>query len=269
MVVEVCLVPLLAASWFLLAAIEPSGGPGVLNHLSIGFLLGTMFGQASLAAAWTALGPLPLLWRLPLSILWIAALVIALLVNVVVYSGGKEIEIVLIMAACMSGQWLLAQIPLWGLAIVWGMRLQHRDDTEQITARDRQFGTRQLMILTAIVAVVLGTCRWILIVTAKVYPQSNWREAGIFVFLAGAAVVSNMPLIVAALLPRFAVWATIVVLALVAIFTWWELPLINKIGGGPDFGHLAAFNAFQAAWVVGVIALVRRCGFHTAGRAAN
>lgn len=255
------LLPLLAVSWLLLAVIDPDAGPGVSQHVAIAFLLGTMFGQATLAAGWNALGPLPLVWRMPLSLLWIAVLILGLLINVANHSGGSEIEVVLIMAVCLAGQWLLVQIPLWGLAIGYGIRLRYRDDVEMATSRDRQFGIRQLMILTAIVAVVLGICRWAIVATTTLYPQSNWAEAGIFIFLAAAGVVMTVPLLVAALLPRFALLATTAVLALIAIATWWELPLVNMAGGGPNFAHLVFLNTFQAAWVVGVIALLRYFGY--------
>src|SRR3954468_17813278 len=101
--------PILAGSWLLIAIFEPRGIPGIAGQIHIGFIVGTMFGQTTLASAWTALGPLPLLWRLPLSLCWIAILLIALLVNLAVHSNPNDIEILLVLGACLTGQWLLVQ----------------------------------------------------------------------------------------------------------------------------------------------------------------
>src|SRR5688572_15227013 len=94
------LLPLLGFSWLLLAAVEPNG-PGPLDYVLIGYLIGTLFGQATLASAWMALGPLPLLWRLPLSLSWVAALAIAFIVNVS-NSRGPNLQIALIAAGCIG-----------------------------------------------------------------------------------------------------------------------------------------------------------------------
>jgi hypothetical protein len=256
------LLPLLGFSWLIIVAVEPSG-PSPLEHVAIGYILGTMFGQATLASAWTALGPAPLAWRLPLSLGWIAALLFALLLNVTVHFRRGGVELVLIMGACLAAQWVLIQIPLWGLAVGYGMRLRHRDEIDIISARDRQFGIRQLMILTAIVAVVLGACRWIAMMTTALWAASNWANAPIFVFLAAAGIVMCLPLLVAALLPRHAGLASTAVVVLIGLGTWFELPLVNQVGGGPDLWHLIFINLFQSATVLAVVALIRCCGYST------
>lgn len=253
------LTPLLGLSWLLLAAVEPEG-PNQLEHFIIGFLLGTMFGQATLASAWAALGPAPLLWRLPLSLGWVAILVIAFLVNISVNNFGGNIEVALILGGCLGGQWLLVQMPLWGLALGYGVNLRHRDDPP-LAIRERQFGIRQLMILTAIVAVVLGACRWVVTAAMAELQGTNWGEAAVFFMLAAAGIVMTLPLIIAALLPRFAWLATAGVLVLIWLGTWYELPLVNMVGGGPNIWHLAFINGFQAAWVLAVVGLLRLCGY--------
>jgi hypothetical protein len=256
------LLALLGLSWILLVALQPDGGPNQLEHLIVGYLLGTMFGQATLASAWMALGPAPLLWRLPLSLGWIAVLSVAFMISIAVHGHGGDIEIALVMAACLGGIWLLVQAPLWGLAVGYGVRLRHRSDPPE-TNRERQFGIRQLMILTAIVAVVLGAGRWIA-GAAAVHFRGDWDEIAVFAFLTVAGIVMTLPLLLAALLPRFAWLASAVVLGLIAIGTWYELPLIMMIGGrggGPDIWHLTFINAFQALSILAVTFVVRICGY--------
>lgn len=72
------LVPLLATSWLAMALVDMNGGD---DHLIIGATIGTILGQTTLASAWTAVGPGPLLWRLPLALAWCAVLIVALAVG--------------------------------------------------------------------------------------------------------------------------------------------------------------------------------------------
>src|SRR5262245_21663618 len=165
------------------------------------------------------------------------------------------------MSTCLAGQWILVQIPLWGLAVGYGMHVRHRDDAQSLTARDRQFGIRQLMILTTIVAIVLAACRW---VATSVAVGTDWTEAPVFAFLAIAGAAMALPLLVAAPLPRFPIVASSALAGFIALLTWWELPLVNLVGGGPDIGHLIFINLFQVAWIWAVVVLLRCCGYGTA-----
>ena len=257
------LASLLAPSWLLLALVDPKGPTSVLNYLLVGYLIGTMFGQATLASAWTALGPLPLLWRLPLSLVWIAALSILFVVNITAHGRSPELQFGLILAICLGGQWLLVQCPLWVLTGLYGIRLRHASDPPE-TIRDRQFGIRQVMILTAIVAIVLGVCRWAAAASAQAFSNTDWNEVIILAFLAAAGVAMTLPLLVAALLPRYWWLAVAVVLALIACGTWYEVPLMQVVGGrggGPHTWHLVFINGVQAAWVLAVVGILRLCGY--------
>ncbi len=259
----ILLVPLLGLSWLLLVTIEPQGAPSGFNYLLVGYLIGTMFGQATLASAWTALGPLPLLWRLPLSLAWIAVLSISFVANIATHGNGPNIDFALTLAVCLAGQWVLVQCPLWGLAIVNGIRLRHATDPPD-TAGDRQFGIRQVMILTAIVALVLGACRWVVAASADAFSGTSWSEVLVLVFLAAAGIIMTLPLLAAALLPRYSWLAVAGVLALIAWGTWYELPLLaiaGGRGGGPDIWHLVFINGVQAAWILAVVGILRLCGY--------
>jgi hypothetical protein len=257
------LMPLLGFSWLLLAALDLGGPSGPRERIFVGFLFGTMFGQAMLAAAWTALGPGPLLWRLPLSLGWIAALLIAFMINIGVHNHGPDVGVALTMGGCLMGQWLLVQVPAWGLAVGYGVRLRHWSDPPE-SIRERQFGIRQLMILTAIVSIVLGVGRVAIGKAISEMGEGDSERAVVFVFLAVVGIVMSLPLLMAVLLPRGAWLATLVVLSLIAIGTWYELPLVMMVytgGPGPDIWHLTFINAFQAAWVVAVAGLLRLCGY--------
>ncbi len=52
--------PLVAFGWLLLAVMDPDPPGRLGEYIGIGFFLGTMFGQTTMASAWTAFGPAPL-----------------------------------------------------------------------------------------------------------------------------------------------------------------------------------------------------------------
>lgn len=259
----ILLVPLLGVGWLVLATVEPDRGSASepLRYIILGNLIGGVFGQATLAATWCVLGPLHLTWRLPLSVAWIVALIMALGLNIGL-NGGPD-EIVFTLGACLCGQWLALQIPLWWLALTYGLQVRHwSDEAHPSEPVVLQFGIRQLMILTAIVAVLLGLGR-VAVPTLAGFAHFD-RETPIFIFLAVAGVVMTLPLVLATLLPRLAIAATLAVLLTTALVTASELPLMNALGaggGGPDLWHFICINGFQAAWVLAVSGVLRFGGY--------
>ena len=258
------LIPLLVFSWILIAAIWLDPGGASLEYPIIGYFLGTMFGQATMASAWVAFGPLPLILRGLLSLGWITCMFVAFMLNFAIHNTPGEAEIALTMGGCMLGQWILVQVPLWGLAIGYGLRLRHHSEDIPVGMASMQFGIRQLMILTAIVAVLLAIGRVAITQLLQTGITRGNDEFLIFVFLAVAGIIMTLPLLLAALLPRYALPATLFVLCLIFIGTWAELPLLSLThapGNGPDFYHLVWINAFQSLWVVLVVGVLRLCGY--------
>ena len=253
-------------SWVVLALFDPDG-PRPAEYLGIGYLFGTLFGQTTLAAAWAALGPLPWFVRLPLALLWIMILWTCVLFNIGLH-GGPDAEFYLVLAGCLLGQWIVVQLPLWGLALSQGLHVQHRSDAglsafPDELPRQLQFGIRQLFVLTAIVAVVLGALRALVLLIIARIGDKGMGEAAIFIFLAVAAVVMTLPLVMAALLPRLAVLATLAVLVLIGVATYWELPLLGLLPktAGPDMWHFIFINTITSAWIVVIISALRVGGY--------
>src|SRR4029450_12979091 len=127
-VAYVVLAPLLAASWILIVCTDPSR---LRSHwpVVVNCLFGTLFGQATLAAAWSALGPLPFVWRLPLSLGWVALLAIAFATHVGLHLAGQVMQpLTLAVMAAVGGGWMVMQVPLWCLASIYGLRVRHSTD---------------------------------------------------------------------------------------------------------------------------------------------
>ena len=253
--------PLLGMSWLLLLVLRPQRIGGAIEYPALGYIFGTLFGQALLASAWTALGPLRLPLRLSLSLGWIAALCLAATVAL----GGPRLEFGLLLGGCLLGLWLVVQVPFWGLALFYGMRLSHRSAAPpSTTPRQRQFGIRELMMLTAAVAVLLGAGRALMPWLSELAGNNISRGAPVLIFLAAAAIALGLPLLLAALLPRWASLAAPAVLVLIATATWWELPLVALVqgpGGGPEYWHLAWINFFTALWALLVVIILRLGGY--------
>jgi hypothetical protein len=250
----------------LMVAVRPEPQPKPLEYVTIGLAFGTYFGFALLAGAWVALGPLALLWRLPLSLAWLAAAIIALASNIALHGPRVDGQIVLVFGGVGFGLWLLTQFPLWGLAVGYGLRVRHLHESGPAYGRkEQQFGIRQLLIVTTIVAVVLAIGRAI---AFSVSSRVSVETEGIVIisFVAIAGLIMTLPLILAALLPRHALPASIIVLVLVALGTSTELPLLTALnpapgGPGPHVGHFFGINGFQCFWVLAVCGALRWSGY--------
>jgi hypothetical protein len=251
-----CAMPLIVSGLLLLVFMETSG----VEYLVMGYLFGTLFGHTTLAAAWTAFGPLPLRKRLTLSLIWLLAIPVAMVCNVS-YGGGPD-EAIVAMAACMVGQFVFLQLPFWGLIQRYRLQLQYCEAAAQKPdPHNIQFGIKELMIFTTIVALVLGVGR---LAVTYLPPYLNLRDiTPVVIFLAVAAIVMTLPLILAALLPRFAIPAVGVVLILIGLFTAWEMPLLSRFYRGPglDTQLLVAINGFTSAWILSVVLIVRISGY--------
>jgi uncharacterized membrane protein YidH (DUF202 family) len=261
--------PLLALSWVVLALFEPDGPGRAWEYIGLGYLFGTLFGQTTLAAAWAAFGPLPWFWRLAGAPLWLLTLWASLVSNISLHGGPSDAWIIVLLGGCLVGQWLLVLVPLVGIALGHRVQLQHQHDVaaREAAARPRlQFGIRQLMILTAIVAVALGALRWLVLSLAVRLGERGMGEAPVFIFLAVAAVVMTLPLVMALLLPRWWIPAAAAVLVFAGLATFWETTLLALLPRtpGPDMGHFIFINAFTAAWIVVIVGVLRLFGYHLA-----
>ena len=246
----------------MIALIPIGPGRGPPNAILIGFSLGTIFGQTTLAATWTAFGPLSLVRRLPLSLAWMGLLGIAIAINIGLQ--GRPSDAPFVIGACLLGQWLLLQLPLAGLSIGFGLRLRHADSVAHgFDPRELQFGIRQLIIVTAVVGIVLGVGRAVVTQWSRLYTFSD-REAPIFIFLGAASVVLTFPLILAMLMRHLTFRAVALVLVLIGLATAWEFPLLKSLHGGPRPG-LTDFIAINVFMVALILLVLTRCAGTTRG----
>lgn len=202
-----------------------------------------------------------LVWRLPLSLIWVSTLALAIGINIGLNGGPEGAE--LLLGGCFFLQWVLLQFPFWGLTLGYGLRLRHIDD-EGPDPREHQFQIRQLLIVTTIAAIVFGIGRATIAATGE---QINFRgEASIFIFLTLAAIVLTLPLLLAALMRSFWMPAVAVALVLIGLATAWEVPLLRLVhsGAGPRVQDFVAINALTAAVMLAMLTVVRLNGYSLA-----
>jgi len=247
---------------------ERGGGPGIINAVWMGTVLGTLFGQVALSAAWCALGPFALANRLPLAAGWLAALVLALgcLIARDAPADGALVAL-LIFGAALTGQWLLVLGPIWVLAATFGIRVCHQDEIMLgMDSRDQQFGIGQLMVLTLIVGVVLGGGRFLVgDLSRGDITVSDWSgKMGFFILAIFHALIA-LPLITAALVRSKLVIAVFGALCLVLLATWLEVPVLALIDGsspsGPEYWMLWFASGIHAFWILAVVLLLRAGGY--------
>ena len=249
-----------------LVAVLLSLEPG-LEAFPAGVMLGTLFGQVSLAAAWTALGPLRLVVRLPLAAAWIAGLIL------LVAAGEDQMQLqgLLILGGAFSGQWLLVQIPLWMLVRIYGLRIALEGEAAALSASDQQFGIRQLMILTAIVAVVFGAGRLLLGGLKWDTNQGNdfFEIARAYAVIVAVNALITLPILAAVLLPRRAAAASILAVLFALAMAGVELSLLHLLAvGGPRelWPIIVTKNVVQCAWVLPIVAILRAGGYRLVSR---
>jgi hypothetical protein len=263
-------------TWFLLATVltaawivatiwchdGPAPNPSEQALVGIGF--GTLCAIGTLAAAWTVLGPLALVIRVPLALVLQAGV----LVSVVSAGGTVRLDQAGLYGGLLLGQYLLVQIPLWGMTVSRRVRLGNLDDRAgSFRPSDQQFGIREVMVLTAGVAIVLGIGRFLVHSANTVVFRAYWPESGL-ILLIGFLVVCNttisLPLLFAMLLQRHALVAGLIAMLATLVVTAIEVPAFELVrgGGNNDISIvLWAMNLSQALWILAALLILRLGGY--------
>lgn len=241
---------LVVIHWISVVSVEPRG------IVALGYFLGTLSGCATLAATWTALGPGRMIWRIPLSMVWIVFLLVAVGLNISMHAGPRNG--VFVVGVLMLVQWLLTQVPLWSLYVGFGFQLRYRDDIPtQTDASSIRFGIRDLFITMAIVGVLLGIGR---VIVANIDITAG-GEVYAFVLLGIAGVVMMFPLVVAVLMQRWTIPAIGLSLVSIAAATFAEIPVFAPLGPGPNIEHFIGINTASAIIILIIAGVVRLNGY--------
>lgn len=254
---------LIGSGWLLTLVLFSSmhnSGPG--NTFLVGLIFGTLFQLIVLAAAWGALGPGKLLWRIPLSLVWTWTVGTAFALPVLTERGGAQVALVFLLIA--TALWAITLAPLWLTAFSFGLQLRYQAESPDAdTAKERQFGIAQLMIFTAFVAVLAAIGK--LILSSNLIPDPNRELLTVISVFVVTQILVGLPLIFSGLLQERVALASGIALVLVAIVTFFEnLTMSQFVGRGfppQEFYVLTWANVHSALWVLIFTAVVRGSGY--------
>jgi hypothetical protein len=243
------------------ALLSTVGGAPAWDAALVGLLYGTMYGQMSLAAAWFPLGPLSFRWRAILTAGLLAGIIVAVGISI---SGAMEgvAVVILLVGGMLFVQWVLTQLPFWSLVAFYHVQVCRPPNAVEVNHPMREFGIRQVMILTAGCAAVLGMF-WLL------FPMRSWQISqvgldGLLVvgFVAAVDSLIMFPLTISVLLERKASLATAMAIGFAALVAASEMPVMGSLPYAlSETGMLWWINVVRCAWVLGILLILRAGGY--------
>jgi len=233
------------------------GGNGFVRYSAFGIIFGLVFAQMIVIAVWTALGPANVFVRAT------SGLFLVMLVCLSVYvcmSREFSRDFALAMSGAALMQWLILQIPLSVIRMVFGRRLcWPSEESSQFNRKELQFGIRQLLAWTVFVAVVLGVGRIFMLDDVGV-PAYNNNLVGCGMLGAYGSLFA-IPIVWAAFVQRgMPLWLVIAAICCVGICVA-ELFSLEMAIGNVDSATIWLLNGSQFVVAYGSLLLIRLCGF--------
>ena len=233
------------------------------GKLLIGLVIGSSYAQVVASAVWTALGPPRLLARLIAGLVAFGVATLSMFVCALRDAGDDSIAFVI--AGAMFVQWLLYQAPLWmvrrrGWRLAWPGA-----PPGESSAGELQFGVRQLMIWTAIVAAFLAAARLLVGDKLRDVDRMEFRQEAAVFFIASLLNSLLVFPIVWGCFVRRRLWLWLLISALwCALMTPLELLLVKYAASGGRINDLEIFvlmNVAQSLAVAGILLAARLAGF--------
>ena len=231
-----------------------------LDETFAGLVLGAIAAQVTLCAVFSALAPVPVFLRIAVGV--IGAITVSMAILCMEGPGdGERFEI----SSAAFLQWIAVQIPLWVFRIHSGWHL--RRSAENLPAfhrQDLQFGVRQLMAWTAVVAVILSVAKTAIpddVFRNSHYAMGKREVVAIMILLTIFNSLAAWPMIWAAFVrSRMLVWCGVATAcsALLCILEIWAFQSV--LGVRSDWGIFVGLHLIQLVTVGGSLLLVRMNG---------
>ncbi|NLS94096.1 MAG: hypothetical protein GXX96_18200 [Planctomycetaceae bacterium] len=227
-----------------------------LGGLSAGVALGTIAAEVTLCAVFAALAPFSVFVRVITGVAGAAVVCLA-----VFRVGGASNEDRVIISAAAFLQWIAVQVPLWVFRIHsgWCLRLS-ADRTSEFSRRDLQFGIRQMMAWTAVVAVFLSLAKTL--IPSGFFERSPRAEMiTIVAILVVFSSLAAWPMIWAAFVrSRMFIWCVVAVAcsAILCMAEVWAFETAVK--PGVNVATIVAMHLVQLVAVGGSLLVVRLNG---------
>ncbi|WP_254512391.1 hypothetical protein [Anatilimnocola floriformis] len=227
-----------------------------------GLILGTVFTQPILAAAWAAWGPGKVSVRIPQSLMWAVVVGVSLAIGELFMPNEVDVAIFPLLTITL---WLMAMVPFSATAIFLDLQLRYQADDRDLTSQTpRQFKIKHVLVFTALIAVLFAWLR-LFIQCSAVGPIKS-SEFCLWCTLTLHQVVINFPLIGAAVLPRnrrLLLAAVLLGVGGVTILDFWYADrCIGGLGPSEYLGHVFLWNnVASVVWVLIFTAIIRHCGY--------
>lgn len=246
-----------------------------LRSIAMGIFFGSGFASVSAAATWSALGPFRLVVRLPCALCWALMTGLLAMYHIITSSGGSSHATVegMVLAATFLVLGLVVQTPLWIARAIYHFRIDvPLESISGDALPEHQFGIRQLLIVTAIIAAALGAGRLLVLGIDSRMNQTrieapDWELLVVLgLFLVCNSLVAFL-VVTGALLPKRSGLGVAISTAVVVAISVVEGAMIKMLvpGGPPDSWHMLAFigtmNVSQFGWLLVSLLLLRAAGY--------
>ena len=245
----------LLAGFFLVVNVAMFAGVR-FNGLCAGLALGVIAAEITLCAVFAALAPVSAFARNAMGLTGVIVVCLAIF-----RMGGPGPDERPVISAAAFLQWIAVQIPLWVFRLRSGWCLRRTSSGEDgFVRQDLQFGIRQLMAWTTVVAVFLSLAK-----TPIPGGSLGWSRNAEIIAVTLILVVFNSlaawPMIWAAFVrSRTFMWCGVAVACsgILCIGELWAFRTV--VGPGADLELFATLHAIQLVAVGSSLLMVRLCG---------
>jgi hypothetical protein len=203
--------------------------------------MGWLLSQVALASFWAAFGPLPFLWRLPLSFLVAMGAGAGMLLTMFEGNYGDPTLILLHLGAAVA-TWTVLTTAFCLVRLTARISLVDRDASLPAARTRSQFSIRSLLVLTLEVALVLAAARLFFVWVQGLPPQvTNNVTPHIVKMLSvwlGASVLLGLAVNYGPLADRRVIWRIAAALLLAV--------LVTKI---ERYAYVRAMSVFATEWI--------------------
>ena len=233
-----------------------------IDAAMIGYFVGCFYAQATMLAAWLALGPVSKKVRVQTGLAWLVFLVGLCLAFIRWQDGRLRPQDIAILTALVLGQVFVAFLLGYGFRVLTKVSVGRLASHQQQNVEAHHFGIRQLMICTALAAGFFALVRGILDMSEL--RGTSIADFGAVLLFGFSGIACCYVMVVATLLRRGAAIAVALTLSVVIGYSFAELKVFSAMtenGGPPSLLELFAINTMTSLFCLLFAGNMRLAGY--------